>query len=114
MDYTASERAAQHDLLRAAVLEHLGRHPDALLVVEEYDKLDCPTRGFLRQLLERGHGGNVTTDRCTCYTSSCYLLKVWNRRKVGAFVSALMRYMSCKAGSPTWMCEEGIRVHAGR
>ena len=64
MDYTASERAAQHGLLRAAVLEHLSRHPDALLVVEEYDKLDCPTRGFLRQLLERGHGGNVTADRC--------------------------------------------------
>jgi hypothetical protein len=63
MDYVAGERRAQQGALRAAVLAHLSRHPDALLVVEEYDKLDCPTRGFLRQLLERGHGGNVTADR---------------------------------------------------
>ena len=63
MDYLRSERAQQHALLRAALLEHISTHPEALIVIEEYDKLDCATRGFFRQLLENARTANVTLDR---------------------------------------------------
>ncbi len=35
----------------------------AVLVIEEYDKLDCPMRGFFRQLLESRQVANVTLNR---------------------------------------------------
>jgi hypothetical protein len=35
----------------------------AVLVIEEYDKLDCPTRAFFRQLLEHGRVANVSLNR---------------------------------------------------
>lgn len=35
-----------------------------VLVIEEYDKLDCSMRGFFRQLLEHGGLANVTLNRC--------------------------------------------------
>ena len=64
MDYISSEREEQHALLRAALIEHVRSYPEALLVVEEYDKLDCATRGFFRQLLENARAANVTLDWC--------------------------------------------------
>ena len=64
MDYISSEREEQHALLRAALIEHARNYPEALLVIEEYDKLDCATRGFFRQLLENARAANVTLDRC--------------------------------------------------
>ena len=64
MDYISSEREEQHALLRAALIEHVRNSPEALLVIEEYDKLDCATRGFFRQLLENARAANVTLDRC--------------------------------------------------
>lgn len=60
MDYMASERELQHRLLREALITHLRQHPQSLLVIEEYDKIDCPTRGMLRQLLENPQSANVT------------------------------------------------------
>ncbi|PRW45202.1 ATPase of the AAA+ superfamily (ISS) [Chlorella sorokiniana] len=63
MDYTADERAAQHSALRAALLDHVRHAPESLLVVEEYDKLDCPMRGFFRQLLENGPVANATLNK---------------------------------------------------
>lgn len=63
MDYTADERQQQHGALRAALLEHLRQAPESLLVIEEYDKLDCSMRGFFRQLLESGQVANVTLNR---------------------------------------------------
>lgn len=63
MDYIASEREEQQGLLRSSLLEHVRRAPEALIVVEEYDKLDCPMRGFFRQILENGAIGNVTLNR---------------------------------------------------
>ena len=63
MDYLAGERERQLAALRGALLGHLGAHPEALIVVEEYDKLDCPTRGFLRQLLEGARTGNVSAHQ---------------------------------------------------
>jgi len=67
MDYIRSEREEQHALLRAALMEHISNHPEALIVIEEYDKLDCATRGFFRQLLENARSANVTLDRCTLF-----------------------------------------------
>ena len=64
MDYIRSEREEQHALLRAALMEHISNHPEAVIVIEEYDKLDCATRGFFRQLLENARSANVTLDRC--------------------------------------------------
>ena len=64
MDYVSAERERQHAFLRAAVLEHLARAPQALVVVEEYDKLDCATRAMLRQLIEGAHSANATMARC--------------------------------------------------
>ncbi|KAI3426218.1 hypothetical protein D9Q98_008594 [Chlorella vulgaris] len=63
MDYTAQERHHQHTLLRAAILEHMRAAPESLFVIEEYDKLDCPMRGFFRQLLENGQVANVSMNR---------------------------------------------------
>ena len=70
MDYLRSEREQQHALLRAALMEHISAHPEALIVIEEYDKLDCATRGFFRQLLENARTANVTLDR---YRPLCQL-----------------------------------------
>ena len=64
MDYLRSERQQQHALLRAALMDHVCSHPEALIVIEEYDKLDCATRGFFRQLLENARTANVSLDRC--------------------------------------------------
>lgn len=34
-----------------------------MLVVEEYDKLDCPMRGFFRHMLENGGVANASLSR---------------------------------------------------
>lgn len=51
MDHINAEREKQHWYLKNAILEHVNMHPEALLVIEEYDKLDCPTRAVLRQFI---------------------------------------------------------------
>ena len=71
MDYISSDRVRQHAYLRAAVLEHLRRAPQSLLVIEEYDKLDCPTRAMLRQLIENSHTANITLDKSAMPASVC-------------------------------------------
>lgn len=59
-DYTAQEREVQLVALRNALTGHLSRHPQALVVIEEYDKMDCAVRGVVRSLLD---GGLTTTAR---------------------------------------------------
>ena len=56
MDYLADEEAQQAAFLRGQLVQHLRRHPQALVVVEEYDKLDCHARGLVKQLLDKGVG----------------------------------------------------------
>ncbi len=63
MDYVAAEREAQHEYTRSALLAHVRQHPQALLVVEEYDKLDCATRGLFRQLIDAPASANVSLER---------------------------------------------------
>lgn len=71
MDYIASEREEQQNILRASLLDHIRRSPEALIVVEEYDKLDCSMRGFFRQLLENGAIGNVTLNKQALWKPGC-------------------------------------------
>lgn len=63
LDYLVSEAAARLDHLRREVVAHLSVTPEALLVVEEYDKLDCPARGLWRQLLAHPERANMTSKR---------------------------------------------------
>ena len=56
MDYLAGEREAQAAALRESLERHLHTYPEAFVVVEEYDKLDCQARGFFRQILDSGLG----------------------------------------------------------
>ena len=63
LDYTASDQDRQHEMVREAIMEHVKFHPQSLIVVEEYDKLDCPTRGLLKQLIDSSSSTNVTINR---------------------------------------------------
>jgi DNA polymerase III delta prime subunit len=64
MDYLASEAEGRLAALRRELLDHVRSHPEALIVVEEYDKLDCNARALWRQLLRHPERANVTWDRC--------------------------------------------------
>ena len=59
MDYTTHDAAEQHRLLQNSLIDHLALYPQSLVVIEEYDKLDCHMRGFFRQMLQ---GNRVVGD----------------------------------------------------
>ncbi len=63
MDYLVAEKSARLASLRESLISHLRRSPESLVVVEEYDKLDCDARGLWRQLLQHPERANVTWDR---------------------------------------------------
>ena len=63
MDYINADLEQQHWYLRKAVLDHLKHHEEALLVIEEYDKLDCSTRAVLRQFITAPASANVTLGK---------------------------------------------------
>jgi hypothetical protein len=63
LDYLLPESAARLNALRGEVVGHLGGAPDSLLVVEEYDKMDCAARGLWRQLLQHPERANITNNR---------------------------------------------------
>ena len=56
MDYLADEHERQAAAIKESLERHLRTYPEAFVVVEEYDKLDCRARGFFRQLLDSGFG----------------------------------------------------------
>lgn len=58
LDYVRAERAAQLASLRGELLRHVQENAEPLLVVEEYDKMDCEARGLLRQLLTHPEATN--------------------------------------------------------
>lgn len=60
MDHVNAERDTQLYHLKRTILEHVDHHEQSLLVIEEYDKMDCPTRGFFRQLVTSSHTANVS------------------------------------------------------
>ena len=63
MDYINADSKQQHWYLRKTVLDHLHRYPESLLVIEEYDKLDCSARNVLRQLVTASASNNVSMDK---------------------------------------------------
>ena len=77
-DYVARERDAQARMLRDAVTRHLERFPESIIVVEEYDKLGCPARGMLKQMLEHGSSGTSDGnpfDRVVAFARSIFILE---------------------------------------
>ena len=71
MDHINAERTQQHWYLQHSVLEHLRQHKESLLVIEEYDKLDCPTRAVLRQLITASGSTNVSMGRWALLYDFC-------------------------------------------
>jgi hypothetical protein len=63
MDYTAEEQSQRLAAVAESLRVHLARSPDALIVVEEYDKLDCAARGLWRQLLQNPEVHGLRWDR---------------------------------------------------
>lgn len=70
MDYLEEEKTNQHMALRTSVLSHLKKAPESLIVIEEYDKLDCHMRGFFRQLLENSMSANVSLAKAVVLLES--------------------------------------------
>jgi hypothetical protein len=70
MDYLSGQAEARLDAARHEVVSHLAAAPDALLVIEEYDKLDCQARGMWRQLLQHPERANITSHR-SAGTAGC-------------------------------------------
>ncbi|KIY93233.1 hypothetical protein MNEG_14729 [Monoraphidium neglectum] len=63
MDYLIAEKGARLEALKEQLLAHLRVTAEALVVIEEYDKLDCEARGLWRQLLQHPERLNITWDR---------------------------------------------------
>lgn len=76
-DYVVREREVQGRMLRDAITMHLERYPESVVVVEEYDKLGCPARGALKQMLEHGAAGGQGNpfDRNITFARSIFVLE---------------------------------------
>ena len=76
-DYVVRERAEQGRMLRDAITAHLEKYPESVVVVEEYDKLGCPARGVLKQMLEHGSAGNEGNpfDRNVTFPRAVFVLE---------------------------------------
>ena len=61
--FLQGEQRLQSELLRSSLVSHLHRRPESVLVIEEYDKMDCSSRNLLRQLLDKGIAANVSAAR---------------------------------------------------
>ena len=82
MDYVAAAREAQHEHMRSALLAHVRLHPQSLLVVEEYDKLDCATRGLFRQVIENPASANISLER-RAQPGACPCMRLFAPRVCG-------------------------------
>lgn len=63
LDFMEEERDAQLATVRSAILQHSRTASDPLIVIEEYDKLDCASRAMLRQLISNPEAANTTLSR---------------------------------------------------
>jgi len=63
LDYTLADREEQSEHLVRNIMDHLRTHADSVVVIEEYDKLDCKSRGVLKQIFDKGFALNVTMQR---------------------------------------------------
>ena len=93
MDYVAAAREAQHEHMRSALLAHVRLHPQSLLVVEEYDKLDCATRGLFRQLIENPASANISLER-RAQPGACPCMRLFAPRVCGPLHAADASFQS--------------------
>ncbi|KAK9821179.1 hypothetical protein WJX74_005314 [Apatococcus lobatus] len=63
LDYVSADRNLQHAALKAALVEHLNKSPQALIVIDEYDKMDCETQFMFRQLIQGSHNAKLSMNR---------------------------------------------------
>ena len=59
LDYLQTEKQKQVEFLRETLTSHLLWFPESLVVMEEYDKVDCEVRGLLKQMLDKGTESSV-------------------------------------------------------
>lgn len=82
-DFFEEDRARATSLLRTSIRTQLLRHPETLLVVEEFDKADCDSRAILRQVIDTGMVGNVSARRSIIVlesnTGSRHMVKLLQR-----------------------------------
>lgn len=63
LDYVSADRNLQHAALKTALVEHLKKSPQALIVIDEYDKMDCETQFMFRQLIQGSHNAKLSMNR---------------------------------------------------
>ncbi|KAK9867882.1 hypothetical protein WJX84_011423 [Apatococcus fuscideae] len=92
LDYVSIDRAQQHAALKTALLEHLRKMPQALIVIDEYDKMDCDTQFMFKQLIQGSHNVDVSMNRAIVVLESNagfedlhqLLVKTRDRSKINA------------------------------
>jgi hypothetical protein len=70
LDFVKEERDTQLGMVRSAILQHTRTVTDPLIVIEEYDKLDCASRAMLRQLFSNPEASNTTLGRAVILLES--------------------------------------------
>ena len=63
LDFRSEDEQEQHALLKKQILDHVKAHHTSMLVIEEYDKLSCQSRQFLRQFIENTASPDVSLGR---------------------------------------------------
>jgi hypothetical protein len=72
MDYTATNRAEAFTSIKRQLREHSGRNSDLLIVIDEYEKLDCATRNFWRQILLVPEQADIQFNRYVDFSDAAY------------------------------------------
>ena len=114
-DYVVREREAQARMLRDAVTRHVERFPESVLVVEEYDKLGCPARGMLKQMLEHGSAGGEGNpfDRNVTFARSIFVLEA-NMGFMDVHARVGRRTDVASAATPLWRCNANSKTGYSR
>eukprot|EP00898_Chlorokybus_atmophyticus_P004557 jgi/Chlat1/5101/Chrsp33S05115 len=88
-DYVSNQFEVQAQLLKDALLTHVQKHRESVLVVEEYDKMNCRSRGMLQQLLLKGFAAaGIQFDRTiVVLESNVGYAEVFSRLEGGKQVS---------------------------
>lgn len=75
--FAAVDRALRFRQLRDAIAAHVRRHPEALIVLEEFDRFDCGLRDMLREvrcaIASAAAQHPVASWFCTVYGFACCL-----------------------------------------
>ena len=113
-DYVVREREAQARMLRDAVTRHVERFR-IRLGGEEYDKLGCPARGMLKQMLEHGSAGGEGNpfDRNVTFARSIFVLEA-NMGFMDVHDASGGERTSRRAATPLWRCNANSKTGYSR